>query len=227
MLPIPDYSDEDLWEHSGFSNRLVLTEKGIFDLKGKIRSDQKENLQLYLPWVAAITGVIGTAFDSFNNSLGNVTGSTAFSIQAGAGGSWSGATYTSANAGTWTVTGTYSSKSATASLTVTAVVTNQMHVQSIVLSFQVFSNLVLVQATATIVDAAGNPVSGATVYGHWSGATSGIVSGITNSSGSVTFSTYWFKTSGQVFTLTVDDVQLGGWTYNAAANVVSSGSITI
>lgn len=59
LLPIPDYSHEDLWEHSGFSNRLVLTEKGIFDLKSKIRSEEKENLQLYLPWVAAITGVIG------------------------------------------------------------------------------------------------------------------------------------------------------------------------
>src|SRR3989339_66842 len=50
------------------------------------------------------------AFDQYDNSLGMVTGSTVFSISVGAGGSWSGAVYTSDNAGTWTVTGEYSGK---------------------------------------------------------------------------------------------------------------------
>ena len=58
------------------------------------------------------------AFDQFDNSLGDVTTSTGFSIDAAAGGSWSANVYTSAKAGTWTVTGTYSTVSDTASLTV-------------------------------------------------------------------------------------------------------------
>ncbi|HWR69571.1 MAG TPA: hypothetical protein VN415_00730, partial [Dehalococcoidia bacterium] len=59
------------------------------------------------------------SFDQFNNPIANVTGSTSFSIDAGAGGSWSANIYTSANAGTWTVTGTYLTTYAdTASLTV-------------------------------------------------------------------------------------------------------------
>jgi hypothetical protein len=59
MLPLPNYSDEESWEQSKFSNRYILTEKGIFDLKTKIRNEQKEILQLYLPWLTLIVGVIG------------------------------------------------------------------------------------------------------------------------------------------------------------------------
>jgi hypothetical protein len=58
------------------------------------------------------------AFDSFNNSLGNVTGSTTFSITPD--GSCTGASCTANLAGPHTVTATYSGKTATATLTVTA-----------------------------------------------------------------------------------------------------------
>jgi len=58
------------------------------------------------------------AFDQFSNTLGDVTSGTVFSIDAGAGGSWAANTYTSASAGTWTVTGTYTGLTDTASLTV-------------------------------------------------------------------------------------------------------------
>jgi hypothetical protein len=58
------------------------------------------------------------AFDQYDNSLGDVTGSTSFSINAGAGGNWSVNEYTSAKAGTWTVTGEYSGKTDTATLIV-------------------------------------------------------------------------------------------------------------
>ncbi len=60
------------------------------------------------------------AFDEFDNTLGDVTSSTAFSIDSGAGGSWATNVYTSQTAGTWTVTGTYSTVSDTATLTVNA-----------------------------------------------------------------------------------------------------------
>ncbi len=58
------------------------------------------------------------AFDQHDNSLGNVTSDTTFEIVAGAGGSWAANSYTSENIGTWTVTGTYSGKNDTATLTV-------------------------------------------------------------------------------------------------------------
>ncbi len=58
------------------------------------------------------------AFDQYDNSLGDVTNDTTFEIEAGAGGSWAANVYTSENTGTWTVTGTYSGKSDTATLTV-------------------------------------------------------------------------------------------------------------
>ena len=58
-----------------------------------------------------------TAYDQYGNSW-NVTPSTSWSISSGAGGSWSGNVYTSANAGTWTITGVYDSMSYTTTLTV-------------------------------------------------------------------------------------------------------------
>ncbi|MBN2231756.1 MAG: hypothetical protein JW781_02900, partial [Deltaproteobacteria bacterium] len=58
------------------------------------------------------------SFDQFNNPIADITGTTGFSIDPAAGGSWLDNVYTSAVAGTWTVTGTYSALSDTASLTV-------------------------------------------------------------------------------------------------------------
>ncbi|MBS3817285.1 MAG: hypothetical protein KGY76_06960 [Candidatus Thermoplasmatota archaeon] len=60
------------------------------------------------------------AYDSYGNKIVDVTANTSWSIDAGAGGSWSDNVYTSNNAGGWTVTGTYSGLSSTASLTVKA-----------------------------------------------------------------------------------------------------------
>ena len=59
-----------------------------------------------------------TATDAYGNSW-DVTGSVTWSISCGAGGSWCGATYTSAKAGSWTVTARLDGVSGTASLTVT------------------------------------------------------------------------------------------------------------
>ncbi|HEY42247.1 MAG TPA: DUF11 domain-containing protein, partial [Dehalococcoidia bacterium] len=60
------------------------------------------------------------AYDTTGASMGDVTSFTAFSIQVGAGGNWSGNTYTSENIGQWRVTGTYLDKSDTAILNVAA-----------------------------------------------------------------------------------------------------------
>jgi hypothetical protein len=59
MLPIPELGDENLWERCQFSNRSNLTEKGIAELRATIRREQKETREMYLPWVAAFTGLVG------------------------------------------------------------------------------------------------------------------------------------------------------------------------
>ncbi|MFC1939781.1 Ig-like domain-containing protein [Chloroflexota bacterium] len=62
------------------------------------------------------------AFDQYNNTLGDVTSGTVFTIQTGAGGDFSGTSpkvYTPEVAGTWTVTGNYTGITNTATLTVT------------------------------------------------------------------------------------------------------------
>ena len=72
-----------------------------------------------------------TASDVFGNTW-DVTSLTSWSVSSGAGGSWSGNVYTSAKAGSWTVTGTYMGKSAVASLTVTpAVVVSAVAISSV------------------------------------------------------------------------------------------------
>ena len=82
-------------------------------------------------------------------------------------------------------------------------------------------------ATITIVDADNNPVSGATVSGHWSGLTSDTDAGNTNSNGEVTLHSNWVRRASGTFTFTVDDVAKDGWTYDASANNETSDSITV
>jgi uncharacterized repeat protein (TIGR01451 family) len=68
--------------------------------------------------VAAGDPISYTARVDDGDQAWDVTGETAFSIQAGAGGAWAGGTYTGQAAGHWTVTGQYLDLSDTASLTV-------------------------------------------------------------------------------------------------------------
>ncbi len=58
------------------------------------------------------------AIDNYGNSW-SITDSTSWGVDSSAGGSWSGNIYSSAKAGTWIITGQYSSLSGTASLTIT------------------------------------------------------------------------------------------------------------
>jgi len=76
------------------------------------------------------------------------------------------------------------------------------------------------EATPMVVDSAGNPVEGATVSGHWEGATSDTDSGLTDASGKVTFQSdaVWKPESGTTFTFVIDDVTKDGWTYDPSAN---------
>jgi len=88
------------------------------------------------------------------------------------------------------------------------------------------STAVSATATVTIMDVAGNPISGATVSATWSGLVSATVSGLTNSSGVVSFNSPSSSSSG-TFTFTVTGVTAAGCTYDALLNSKSSASITV
>ena len=118
--------------------------------------------------------------------------------------------------------------SATSDLVVSSA-TNAMHIASIDMSLKTAGPNKNAVAMVKIVDADGVPVAGATVEGHWSGATTDADSGLTGASGEVALDSDKLRNppSGTVFTFTVDDVSLAGWIYNQAANAETSDSITV
>jgi len=104
------------------------------------------------------------SLDQFDNPIGDITPDSAFSIEASAGGSWAANVYTSRTVGTWTVTGTYTTFSDTATLTVNAgaidhyMVTSDDYVQQVTIPFTVtvtaydaYGNLVTASGTAVTV----------------------------------------------------------------------------
>ena len=103
-----------------------------------------------------------------------------------------------------------------------------MHVSAIGMSLKETGPNVSGIATVTIVDASDVTVSGVTVYGYWSGATSDTDSGTTDASGQVSLNSDKLKNPapGTTFTFTVDDVVKAGWTYDPSANVENSDSIS-
>ena len=82
-------------------------------------------------------------------------------------------------------------------------------------------------ASITILDTDGNPVSGASVYGSWSGDYSASVTGVTGADGSVTFTSGKVRQAGAIFTFTVDDVVLDGYSYDPILNNETSDTISI
>lgn len=63
ILPIPPFSEEDeMWECSNFTGKHHLTEKGIREVRGIIRKDKKERMELlsyWYPWIGILFGLIG------------------------------------------------------------------------------------------------------------------------------------------------------------------------
>ncbi len=70
-------------------------------------------------------------------------------------------------------------------------------------------------------DANGSPIEGATVYGHWSGAVSKDVSGVTNAKGKVVFETRYVRNAG-TFTFTIDKIEKDGVTFNLTGEISDS-----
>jgi len=107
--------------------------------------------------------------------------------------------------------------------------TQSMHISAIHMSLKTAGPNVNAFATVTIVDGSGKAVSGATVSGNWSGATSETDSGVTDMNGQVTFTSDKRKNpgSGTIFTFTVANVEKDGWDYDPNSNNETSDSITL
>ncbi|WP_340818358.1 S8 family serine peptidase [Methanolobus sp. WCC4] len=73
-------------------------------------------------------------------------------------------------------------------------------------------------AKATVVDADGNPVPGATVSGDWSGLVSETVSAVTDATGVATFQSSQLKNPTGDFIFSANGVTLAGYEYNSDDN---------
>lgn len=107
-------------------------------------------------------------------------------------------------------------------------VTGYMYVSDIDVSLKTAGPNVNAIATVTIGDAYGKPVGNATVSGHWSGATSDIDSGVTDTNGQVSLKSDKVKNppNRTKFIFTVDDVEKAEWNYDSPSdNDKPSGSI--
>ncbi len=85
-------------------------------------------------------------------------------------------------------------------------------------------------ATVLVLDQDGNPAAGVEVVGTWTWNSTdiGTSSGITDASGvAVLDSSNEKAASGDVFTVTVTDLILAGYSYNAAANLETADSATV
>lgn len=173
---------------------------------GKASDLEDGDLTSYLVWTSSIDGSIGTG-DNFYKTLSD--GTHTITIEVTDSGGETGSAYIGITVGT--------------------PITDNMHVKSIEMSSQTAGINVNAIATVTIVDKISTSVEGATVYGHWRGATSDVDSGVTNASGIVSLESNKVKKpkSGTIFTFTVDNVSKVGWTYDPGANIETSDSITV
>ncbi|MCK5544614.1 MAG: S8 family serine peptidase [Desulfobulbaceae bacterium] len=105
---------------------------------------------------------------------------------------------------------------------------NAMHISSIDMAIKTAGINTSASAAVNIVDAAGDSVEGAAVSGYWEGLTSDVDYGVTIN-GQVVFESDKVKRAagGTTFTFTVDNVELGGWTYDPTDNDETSASITV
>jgi len=102
---------------------------------------------------------------------------------------------------------------------------NITHVSSI--DMALFTQWPLYQASAliTIMDTAGTPIEGATVYGSWSGLYIGDINGVTDVHGQVTLKSDKIEGIG-TFTFTVTNIIKADWRYDPIQNRETNDSIT-
>ena len=123
------------------------------------------------------------SYDSNGNSW-DVSSSTSWTIDAGAGGSWSGNVYTSNTAGNWVVTATYLGLTSTATITVT-------HASAGHITVGASSNSIVAGSSVTLTAAASD------VYGNvWDVTTSTVWSIQAGAGGSLSGDTYTSEFAG-------------------------------
>ncbi len=161
--------------------------------------------------------IVSYAWNFGDDSTG--TGATVTHIYSAAG------TYTA----TLTVTdnsGATGSDTATVNVTETAI--KGMHVSDIIMSTKVTRQNVAAIANVKVVDSGGNPVSGATVSGHWTGATTDRDTGITSGTGQIALQSNNVKKprSGTTltFTFTIDSVIAAGCTYDSVHSITTNST---
>ncbi len=54
----PEWGDKEMWEED-YGDRYLNT-KGVHTIRKKIRDEQKDKRDMYLPWICTITGLIGS-----------------------------------------------------------------------------------------------------------------------------------------------------------------------
>ena len=60
FLPIPAKEDLTMWNETTISDRRALKRKGITEIRSQVRGERKEQMALWLPRLAALTGLVGT-----------------------------------------------------------------------------------------------------------------------------------------------------------------------
>lgn len=60
FIPLPKYEDEEKWQDCRYiSTQKTLTTAGINDVRTAIRLETKGRIEMYLPWIVAVSGLIG------------------------------------------------------------------------------------------------------------------------------------------------------------------------
>jgi serine protease len=129
-------------------------------------------------------------------------------------------------AGTYTVTlivtdNLGATGSVSQNVTVTAPATNAIFVGNLSLSVVRQLSRYYGRSTVTIKDANGNLIRNARVYISWSGVVSGSYSGVTSSSGTITFTSGTSRSTGP-FTITVTNVTHSTLKYDSTRNVLTT-----
>jgi PKD repeat protein len=138
---------------------------------------------------------------------------------------------------TYTKPGTYTARltvtdnaSATASastqIVVSPAVTDTLRVAAITMIVVPLKADRYVQARVVVLDAGGQPVSGATVKGAWAGIVTGTSTGMTGADGSVLLSSKRTRKSGTI-TFTVTSVAKTAYTYASDENEVTLASLAL
>jgi hypothetical protein len=151
------------------------------------------------------TSVIGWRV-YFNDSMGNTNVTDTMSFVIGS-----------------TPSTTTTSTTTTSTTTTTVPPMQIMHVGNIQMLITKASGHCRASATVKILNSSNAGVASATVKANWSGAFKKSVSGVTNASGDVTFTTNQVKCG--TFIFCVSNVVKSGWQYDPSANTETCDSI--